>query len=237
MSAPGVVSKLWRYPVKSMLGEACASFDLNERGVKGDRLFAVRDADGKLGSGKTTRRFSRIDGLFAFRAIDADGAPEIVFPDGRRMRADDMQIHAELSSALGQPVTLAREAVSSHLDAAPVHLVTEASIAWLSSILPEALIDERRFRPNLVLAIPGTGRIEEEDWIGATLCVGAQVKLKIGAATERCRMVTVAQVELPDDPRILKEIGRNSALHFGLYADVLVPGTIRCGDPIRCWKP
>jgi hypothetical protein len=235
MSAPGVVSKLWRYPVKSMLGEACASLDLNERGVKGDRLFAVRDADGKLGSGKTTRRFSRIDGLLAFRAIDADGVPEIVFPDGRRMRADDTQVHSELSSVLGQPVTLARETVSSHLDAAPVHVVTEASIAWLSSILPEALIDERRFRPNLVLAIPGTGRIER-NWIGATLCVGAQVKLKIGAATQRCRMVTVAQTELPDDPLILKEIGRNSALHFGLYAEVLVPGTIRCGDPIR-WKP
>ena len=62
------VIRLWRYPVKSMLGEECGYLDVDERGAKGDRLFAVRDADGKFGSGKTTRRFRKIDGLLGFRA-------------------------------------------------------------------------------------------------------------------------------------------------------------------------
>jgi len=78
---PGTVARPWRYPVKSMLGEECDHLDVDQRGAEGDRLFAVRDADGKFGSGKTTRRFRKTDGLFGFA------------------------VHAALSEALGQPVT------------------------------------------------------------------------------------------------------------------------------------
>ena len=58
------LARLWRYPVKSMLGESRDSLELNSRGVAGDRLHAVRDSEGKLGSGKDTRRFRHIEGLF-----------------------------------------------------------------------------------------------------------------------------------------------------------------------------
>ncbi|WP_245384737.1 hypothetical protein [Streptomyces avidinii] len=33
--------------------------EVDERGLVGDRLYPVRDADGKLGSGKNTRRSLR----------------------------------------------------------------------------------------------------------------------------------------------------------------------------------
>jgi hypothetical protein len=52
----GVVTALWRYPVKSMRGERLAEGEFGERGLDGDRLYAVRDPDGKFGSGKNTRR-------------------------------------------------------------------------------------------------------------------------------------------------------------------------------------
>src|SRR5438552_4059320 len=93
----GLVSKLWRYPVKSMLGEECHHVELDVRGLSGDRLFAIRDVNGKFGSGKNTRRFRDIDGLFAFHASYSADWPDITFPDGRRMRGDDPQIHDALS--------------------------------------------------------------------------------------------------------------------------------------------
>src|SRR5262245_30993720 len=114
---PGRVIRLWRYPVKSMLGEECAYLDVDTRGAVGDRLFAVRDSAGKFGSGKTTRRLRKIDGLFGFRAEYDDDSPKITFPDGRVIRGNDPNIHAALSRVLGQAVTLAREAGISHLDA------------------------------------------------------------------------------------------------------------------------
>ena len=47
------VVELWRYPVKSLLGEMLGEIELERRGVVGDRLYAVTDRAGKLGSGKT----------------------------------------------------------------------------------------------------------------------------------------------------------------------------------------
>ena len=97
-----------------MLGEPCASLDVHTRGVAGDRLCAIRDRYGTFGSGKRTRRLCQLDGLCAFRARYEGGVPVIRFPDGPTMRGDHPDMHIALSQALGQPVTLAREASIAH---------------------------------------------------------------------------------------------------------------------------
>jgi uncharacterized protein len=225
----GTVARLWRYPVKSVGGEACERLEVNARGVAGDRRYAILNREGKLGSGKTTRRFRQIDGLLELRAAYLGDVPELVFGDGMRMLASDPQIHAALSVALKVPVTLAREQDVSHLDAGPVHLITTAALAWLRAALPDALIDERRFRPNLVIEVPGTAQVEL-DWLGRTLAIGDQVKLRLSAPTERCRMVTLQQQKLPYDPRVLGSIIRDADSGFGVYAEVVAAGTITRGD-------
>lgn len=223
----GVVSALWRYPVKSMLGEECTEVELEARGVKGDRRFAVRGDDGRLGSGKNSRRHRHIEGLFTFRArYDGDG-PEITFPDGRRMRVDDPGIDAALSEALRTPVALAREEGVSHFDSGPIHLVSSASLEWLRSRLPGSRIDERRFRPNLLI----TSTESERSWIGRTLRIG-EVRLRVTDPTERCGMTTFAQSDLPFDPKILRSITQEAGQLFGAYAEVLHPGRIARGDAV-----
>ena len=230
MAAAGIVLTLWRYPVKSMLGERCERLTLDARGVIGDRLYAVRDRDGKFGSGKSTRRFRRIDGLLGFTATYDGDVPVIACPDGRRLRGDDARVHAALSAALGQPVTLAREADISHMDAGPVHVLTTASLAWLADRLPEARLDERRFRPNVVIDTPGAWLVERE-WLGRTLAVG-DVRLTVREPTERCVMVDLAQSELPDEPAVLRTIAQAAGSDFGVYADVRTPGRIGVGDAV-----
>lgn len=221
----GTITALWRYPVKSMLGEACERVELDARGVRGDRVFALRDADGRLGSGKSTPRLAHIDGLFGLRASQ----DHIELPDGRRLAIGDPEIHAALSGALGRQVTLARESALPHFDSSPLHIVTTASLRWLRAALPASRIDERRFRPNIVVEVPGEHPVEQ-DWLGRTIAVGDAVVLRIVEPTERCQMTTFAQSELPADPRVLTWIGRAAALRFGVYAEVVVPGTIACGD-------
>lgn len=219
------VAALWRYPVKSMLGEECAAVELETRGVVGDRLFALRDAEGKLGSGKNSRRFRDIDGLFGFRAR-GEGRVEVMFPDGRRMHADDPAVHEALSATLGMPVRLSREEDVPHFDSDPIHLVSTGSLEWLRSRLPESRIDERRFRPNIV--VEGSGELE---WIGRTLRIG-QAVLRVTSPTGRCRMTTLAQADLPADPRVLRAIAQESAQEFGVYAEVISPGRIAVGDAV-----
>jgi len=88
----GTVAELWRYPVKSMRGERCESLLFETRGVTGDRQFAIRDAAGKFGSGKNTRRFRKIDGLLEFTTRYCGNVPEIRFPSGEVVRGDSPSI-------------------------------------------------------------------------------------------------------------------------------------------------
>ena len=159
------IAGLWRYPVKSMLGERRESLLLERRGVVGDRLYAVRDEAGKFGSGKTTRRFRLMDGLYRFRARYDGDTPVITFPDGAMLRGDDSAIDARLSDVLGISVQLSREANISHFDDGPIHLVTTASLRALGALLAQDETDARRFRPNIVIETDGEG-FQEDSWEG-----------------------------------------------------------------------
>jgi uncharacterized protein YcbX len=85
----GSVAALHRFPVKSMLGERLESVELTERGVAGDRAWAVVDrADGKIASGKHPRKWSKLVELAAAH-VDGPGSPvEVTFPDGTTARSD-----------------------------------------------------------------------------------------------------------------------------------------------------
>src|SRR5881275_2690342 len=89
----GAVVALWRYPVKSMLGEELNATAVTARGLLGDREFALLDAEtGKVASAKNPRRWPT---LFDFRAAYAEPPGEgplppvrITFPDGRTLGTD-----------------------------------------------------------------------------------------------------------------------------------------------------
>ena len=125
------VVELWRYPVKSLLGEVLDEVTLEQRGVVGDRLYAVTDRNGKLGSGKTNERFRRLDGLFELRARVADEQTLVTLPDGRELAAGDPVLDAFLSDRYQDELRVAREGAVSHHDASPLHLLTTASVEWL----------------------------------------------------------------------------------------------------------
>lgn len=127
--AMGTVERIWRYPIKSTGGEQLRRADVDTRGLVGDRLFAVRDGTGKLGSGKNTRRFRRMPGLLQLRSRYADGTqePELLDPHGAIV-ADPT---AYLRRYLGRDdVALAREQEISHFDQLPLSVLTTATLDW-----------------------------------------------------------------------------------------------------------
>ena len=230
----GRIAALWRYPVKSMRGEALPSLAIDERGAIGDRYFALKDSDGRLGSGKTIRRFRQIDGLLGFRAATENGVVVVHFPDGRTMRADDPSLGAILSAACGMAITIEAEAQDRlmHRDSAPLHLLSEASIAWLRARLPDVAIDARRFRPNIVIATEATGLVEQ-GWLERTIAVGGELVVKAARPTVRCVMTTLPQAELGAAPAVLRTLAEQNAACLGIYGEALRPGTVQIGDELR----
>lgn len=165
-TAVGTVAELWRYSVKSLGGELLPEVRVSARGVGGDRRWAVRGADGKLGSGKTTRRFRRMPGLLGLSSVtEPDGSCSVVFPDGERLGVDDPATARRIGEVVGEPVTLAEEGPVHHLDAHPVHLLTTSAMAWVAARQPGRTIERRRFRPNVVVDVVAPGR-PEDGWVG-----------------------------------------------------------------------
>jgi MOSC domain-containing protein len=215
------VDALWRYPVKSMLGERLHSARLEHRGVRGDRLFAIRDGDGKLGSGKNSRRFRRIDGLRYVRAtLDERGEPRLTLPDGR---IADL---AALREFLGEPtITVQPEREIPHFDDQPLHVVSRQAIDELAAELNEITVDERRFRPNIV--IDGV----EDGWPGRRARIGPAV-IEFVQPTERCVMVNAAEPGIERSGAVLKTLTRKQDMQFGMYARVVEPGDIAIEDTV-----
>jgi uncharacterized protein YcbX len=226
----GRVGDVLRYPVKSLVGEHLERVLVEERGVAGDRLWSVRDPDGRLGSGKSSRRFRKMPGLLDLEARYDGDVPVIGFPDGRVLRGDDPTVHDALSEHVGRPVTLAREQDVSHFDEGPVHLVTTASLDRVRGSHGRA-VDARHLRSNLVVETAEVGFVEE-GWIGHRLMIGADLVLAVRGAMPRCVMVTMPQVGLPADPDLLGTLTEVNDACLGVVADVVAPGQVAVGDEV-----
>lgn len=113
----GSIASLHRYPVKSMMGEELNATRIGSKGVEGDRVFALADAEtGKIASAKNPSKWPN---LFDYRAVFAgvlgDGpmpAVRITFPDGSTISTDDRDIEARLAATLEKPVRFLKGAPS-----------------------------------------------------------------------------------------------------------------------------
>ena len=277
----GAVFSLWRYPVKSMMGEELSTAQVGDRGLLGDRAYALLDsADGKVATAKNPKKWPS---LFAFRATLVEPAKSdatmpavrITLPDGTTLTSERSDLSQVLSKALNREVTFAA-AEGSHVpgahssgsmasmvkaeeywpdiegldhrdtvtdfdlptgtffDCAAVHLLTTSTLDWLKASYPSGRFEIQRFRPNIVVKpLSGEPGFVEDCWIGRTLRIGDEVRLRITGSTGRCVMTTLAQGPLPEDRGILRTAVQRNRANVGVYAAVVQGGTIRHGDRVR----
>ncbi len=266
--AVGTVVSLWRYPAKSMQGEELNAAEITERGVLGDRAYALVDAvDGKVGSAKNPRKWPN---LFDFRAAFVEPprkdrpvpAVRVTLPDGTLITNDQSDAEAVLAKAVGRKVTLRsaapenllleeywpdmeglahRDAVTDEaipaglfFDAAVIHLLTTATIDRLRALYPQGRFEVRRFRPNIVVtSASGEAGFIENEWVGRTVALGDEVRIKVTGGCPRCVMTMLHQADLPKDPGILRTAAQHNQVQVGVYASVVRDGMLRRGDAVR----
>ena len=108
----GSIVSLWRYPVKSMMGEELNATEVGKTGLLGDRAYALVDSsDAKVASAKNPRKWPQ---LFDFHAALADAprtavklpSVRITLPDGTIVTSDQPDINLILSNVLKRQVKL-----------------------------------------------------------------------------------------------------------------------------------
>jgi uncharacterized protein YcbX len=229
----GRVASLVVFPVKSTSGEVVAATPVTGRGVLHDREWAAYTADGGIASGKTSRRFRKVEGLMGWRSTlpaEPGGAPFVHDPEGVAYRADDPAASQALSRAFGVTLELRRESTVPHHDDCPVHLVTTSSLREVERLVG-AEVAARRTRANIVLETEGEGFVEDA-WEGADLLIG-EVVLRLGPGMPRCVMVDQPQVGVGAAVPVLTALGRAHDVLLGLQTEVVRPGVIAVGDEAR----
>jgi uncharacterized protein YcbX len=186
---------------------------------------------------------------------------QIVLPDGETVTTDQRDAATILSHRLGRAVSIAssvpdkpvleeywpdieelphRDDVTEEamppgtfFDCASVHVLTTASLKRFQELYPGGRWDVSRFRPNILVETgDDVAGFVENGWVGRTIQVGG-AKLQITGGTPRCTMTTLQQGDLPADTNILRTAAQQNNAHVGVYATVVAPGEVRCGDAVR----
>lgn len=211
--APGTlhVAGLWRYPVKSMAGEALAEADLTREGIPGDRAVWVCGPE----SVRTSRRHWKLLGLQS--SLDPDGQ---VLVDGHRW--DSPEVEALVKAAAGDDAWIEESDPELRFDILPLLVATDGAVEAFGR-------DVRRLRPNILIGgVPG---LEEIHWPGATLQIGRAI-VRLDSLRGRCPMTTVDPDTLERDPEVLRDIGRRFGGRIALNAEVLRAGRVHVGDEV-----
>jgi uncharacterized protein YcbX len=221
------IVELWRYPVKSMLGEQVDEATLDAAGIPHDRSWAVW-----LPGKKRPLSAKREPLLFEARArVDGD-AVVVTLPSGFEATAGDPSLDPALAEWLGYEATMQPAPEGHVFDDSPIHVLSTSSLHSMAARHEAGVWDRRRFRPSIVVDGAGPG-FPEEAWIGSHVAVGSTgVGLDITHPCSRCTMVGLAQSELPDDLGILESVMAHNAENLGVYATVLSPGSVSVGDEL-----
>ena len=205
------VAGLWRYPIKSLAGEALQQAELTANGIPGDRVVHVRGPEGV----RTSRRQHRLIGL---RGTTGPSGDPLV--NGLPWQSDEAL--ALVRDAAGEDAWLEAYDGLERFDVLPLLVATDGAVAAFGR-------DVRRLRPNLIIG--GVDGLDERNWPGGELYIGPAV-IRLDSLRPRCPMTTVDPDTLERDPEVLRDIGRRFGGRLALNADVLHPGSVGVGDRV-----
>ncbi len=161
----GRVKSIYRYPVKSMGGESLEMVRLTERGLPGDRAWAVRDeVNGGIRGAKKLAGLMRCQARYRRVPPESGSGPaEITLPDGTTLASDAPDAGERIGAAIGHSVTLwplqPAEALEHYRRGAPTHADMDTELRAIFGRTPdEPLPDLSRFPPDLMQyeSPPGT---------------------------------------------------------------------------------
>jgi uncharacterized protein YcbX len=158
---------------------------------------------------------------------------DVQTPDGTSIPIDDPALLHLLSEGLRERhhIRLMRSE-RALTDCRPLSLFSLQTVERLGDELGTSL-DKRRFRANLYLDLVTSEGFTEDQFVGHTLRIGDKVMVAIVDRDPRCKMITLDPNTAEPNPEIMKRVAREHDGKAGIYAAVLVEGTILPGDEVR----
>jgi len=246
------ITEIWRYPVKSMLGEQLDQANVGPGGIQGDRRWAVVDTE--TGVSLSAKRYAD---LLCCQARTGDDGVLISVPGHDEYPAGSDEIAYRLSELLGRQVTtrsadaietiqhefptavtegegepfLYEPETEAFFDCAPLQLLTIETLAEIQRLLPASIIHPVRFRPNFLVETALTGFVEQ-DWVNRDVMLGS-LKCQVYDDTRRCIMVALGQGDIPRDTDVIRTILKSNEGRAGVALRTLESGVVDCRAKIE----
>ncbi len=230
MERIGRISKIRRYPVKSMMGEDLAKAILAPYGMVGDRVYAfIDDQNHNPRFPWMTARNANEMLLFKPNFL-SDKEVVVRSPSGREYSITDPALERYFEEKYNFRMTLKYRESGCH-DSKPVSLISSHTIESLGGETGLELAGER-FRANIYVDWDNRMPFYEDELLGREITVGDGVILKIVKKDSRCVIPTLDPRTAAASPIILQTIQKNHGGCTGVYAEVEKPGQINLRDEI-----
>jgi hypothetical protein len=119
-------------------------------------------------------------------------------------------------------------------DEASISVIAGDTVREIGRLAGRSL-DERRFRPNVVVRLLRSLPFHEDEWVGGSLSFGEGDDAPAIAVTmrdERCSMVNLDPDTASPAPEVMKAIVRVNQNHAGVYGAVTRVGRLAVGQTI-----
>ena len=233
----GHVDAIFRYPVKSMAGEALEVANLDWHGLEGDRRLAFRRMNDHSDFPWLTA--SKLPDLLLFAphrdtgAAQADLPTHIRTPDGEAMPVFSENLAAEIGRRYGAPVQM-MQMKHGIFDEASISVIASDTVSEIARLAVRSL-DVRRFRPNVVVRLLRSGPFQEDEWLGGVLSFGEgddAPAITVTLRDERCSMVNLDPDSASPAPEVLKAVVRAHQNTAGIYGAVTRIGRLAVGQAL-----
>ena len=203
----GTVDAIWRFPTKSLAGDALGECAVELEGIPGDRAteLVVREGHARIGKayrGKENNFLHLTDRIDEAHAFAGD-----------------------------RGVTLDEVSGSGHyFDLAPISIILDT---WLANISEYMGFDVEylRFRPNFFVRADEGIDLVEAAFVGREIELG-DVLLRVTKPIERCVTPSYDLRTGESSVQFHKYVVQQRNNEMGIYCDVLRAGTVRVGDSL-----
>lgn len=233
----GKIEALYRYPVKSMGGEALDRAQLGWHGLEGDRRLAFRRVGDRGGFPWLTA--TKLPELLLFTPVRQGGPAgaelptHVRTPGGTELDLFGDELASEIGGLHGSAVEM------THLDRG---IFDQASLSAIATATVEAVAgfveqapDVRRFRPNILIATRRSRPFEEDGWVGGTITFGegeSAARIAVTDRDERCAMINYDPDSAEPSPELLRQVVRRRNNEAGVYGTVIRRGRLEVGQSL-----
>lgn len=232
----GRVKAIYRYPVKSVGGEALASATLRWPGIDGDRQYAFyRVANASRFPWLTGREVSDLV-TYSARYVDPTKPRQsevIVKTPEREYSVNDPELHRKLSRAAGEEIRLLQVGRGT-FDFMPVSVISTATMGLLDAHFATT-VEIQRFRQNILIETSDGQAHRETNWIGGTLAFGDgpnPTRLRVNVPIDRCVMITIDPKTGARNPALLRGVVGDFNNEIGVRCTTDAIGTISVGQKV-----